>query len=147
MKNSTKSKSYNAKTIVQNTKTTANLFHVLDLDILETEFTTRYYKYNPSIQWLVPLNQASVSVWLAPGILPWCITSNTLQWRHDDHDSVSNHQPHGWPVNFPHKWPVTRKMFSFDDVIMSLEYCMYWICFSPTCSYTLVCFEHWFFLG
>ena len=25
---------------------------------------------------------------------------------------------HRWPVNFPHKWPVTRKMFPFDDVIM-----------------------------
>ena len=26
---------------------------------------------------------------------------------------------HRWPVNFPHKGPVTRKMFPFDDVIMS----------------------------
>ena len=26
---------------------------------------------------------------------------------------------HRWPVNSPHKWPVTRKMFLFDDVIMS----------------------------
>ena len=25
---------------------------------------------------------------------------------------------HRWPVNYPHKWPVTRKMFPFDDVIM-----------------------------
>ena len=25
---------------------------------------------------------------------------------------------HRWQVNFPHKWPVTRKMFPFDDVIM-----------------------------
>ena len=25
---------------------------------------------------------------------------------------------HRGPVNFPHNWPVTRKMFSFDDVIM-----------------------------
>ena len=25
---------------------------------------------------------------------------------------------HRWPVNFPHKSPVTRKMFPFDDVIM-----------------------------
>ena len=25
---------------------------------------------------------------------------------------------HGWPVNSPHKWPVKRKMFPFDDVIM-----------------------------
>ena len=25
---------------------------------------------------------------------------------------------HRWAVNSPHKWPVTRKMFPFDDVIM-----------------------------
>ena len=25
---------------------------------------------------------------------------------------------HRWPVNFPHKRPVTRKIFPFDDVIM-----------------------------
>ena len=69
-----------------------------------------------------------------------------LHWRHNDHDSVSSHQPHGCllnrlfrrrskktsklrvtglcvgnspgPVNSPHKGPVTRKMFPFDDVIM-----------------------------
>ena len=31
---------------------------------------------------------------------------------------------HRGPVNSPHKWPVTRKMFPFDDVIMicSLHY-------------------------
>ena len=26
---------------------------------------------------------------------------------------------HLGPVNSPHKWPVTRKMFPFDDVIMN----------------------------
>ena len=25
---------------------------------------------------------------------------------------------HRWPMNSPHKWPVTRKRFPFDDVIM-----------------------------
>ena len=30
-----------------------------------------------------------------------------------------------WPVNSPHKWPVTRKMFPFDDVIMA---------YSPSCD-------------
>ena len=34
---------------------------------------------------------------------------------------------HRGPVNSPHKWPVTRKMFPFDDVIMSL---------SPACPLT-----------
>ena len=28
---------------------------------------------------------------------------------------------HRWPVNSPHKWPVTQKMFPFDDVIMVEE--------------------------
>ena len=56
----------------------------------------------------------------------------TWQWRHNGRDGVSNHQPRHClpfiqtqikenikaPVNSPHKWPVTRKMFPFDDVIM-----------------------------
>ena len=69
----------------------------------------------------------------------------SLLCRHNGRDSVSNHQPHlystvysgidqrkhqssaslafvqvihRWPVNSPHKWPVTQKMFPFDDVIM-----------------------------
>ena len=28
---------------------------------------------------------------------------------------------HRGPVNCPHKWPVTRKMFPFDDVIMAMQ--------------------------
>ena len=28
---------------------------------------------------------------------------------------------HRGPVNSSHKWPVTRKMFSFDDVIMIMQ--------------------------
>ena len=74
----------------------------------------------------------------------------TLQWRHNGHDCVSDHQPYDCllnrlfrhiskktsklratglcagnspgPVNSPHKWPVTRKMFPFDDVIMKQKY-------------------------
>ena len=29
---------------------------------------------------------------------------------------------HRGPVNLQHKWPVTRKMFPFDDVIMAVWY-------------------------
>ena len=71
---------------------------------------------------------------------------HSLRWRHNERDGVLNHQPHDcllnllfrrsskktsklrvtglcvgnspWPVNSPHKGPVTRKMFPFDDVIM-----------------------------
>ena len=65
----------------------------------------------------------------------------TLQWRHNERHGVSNHLKivhstadqrkhqssaslafvrgiHRWLVNFPHKWPVKRKLFPLDDVIM-----------------------------
>ena len=29
---------------------------------------------------------------------------------------------HWWPVNSPHKWPVKRKFFPFDDVTMQSKY-------------------------
>ena len=73
----------------------------------------------------------------------------SLQWRHNGHDGVSNHQPNDCLFyhlfkhrskktsklrvtgicegnspetgEFPHKGPVTRKMFPFDDVIMLVE--------------------------
>ena len=32
---------------------------------------------------------------------------------------------HRGPVNSPHKWPVTRKMFPFDDVIMETTFTVY----------------------
>ena len=72
----------------------------------------------------------------------------TSRWHHNGLDGVLNHQPHDcllnrlfrrrskrtsklhvtglcagnspWPVNSPHTWPVTRKIFPFHDVIMKL---------------------------
>ena len=72
--------------------------------------------------------------------------THSLWWRHNGRDSFLNHQPRDCllnrlfrltskktskfrgtglcagnspgPVNSPHRWPVTRKMFPFDDVIM-----------------------------
>ena len=74
----------------------------------------------------------------------------SLRWRHNGRDGVSNHQPHDCLLNrlfrrrskktsklrvtglcagtslgtgeFPAKWPVTRKMFPFDDVIMLINF-------------------------
>ena len=99
--------------------------------------------------WLI----ASLSVfsWLFMSRKSKLNSGSTLRWRHNERDSVSNHQPHDcllivysdadqrnrqssaslafvWgihrgPVNSPHKWPVTRKMFPFDDVIMKHPRC------------------------
>ena len=82
--------------------------------------------------------------WVETFIQNLCFVS--LQWRHNELESVSNHQPYDCLFNclfrrrskktsklsvtglcagnspvtgeFPHKGPVTRKMFPFDDVIM-----------------------------
>ena len=63
---------------------------------------------------------------------------SSLQWRHNGfvystvysgadqrkHQSSASlafvRGMHRWPVNSPHKWPVTRKMLPFDDAIMML---------------------------
>ena len=42
---------------------------------------------------------------------------------------------HTWPVNSPHKGPVTRKMFPFDDVIMSTLVLVTAWCHQPTSHY------------
>ena len=50
----------------------------------------------------------------------WTVYSGADQRKHQSSASLAFvHGIHRWPVNSPHKWPVTRKMVPFDDVIMS----------------------------
>ena len=45
------------------------------------------------------------------------VYSDADQRKHQSSASLAFVQEiHRWPVNSPHKWPVTRKMFPFDDV-------------------------------
>ena len=48
------------------------------------------------------------------------VHSGADQRKHQSSVSLAYVQGiHRWPVNSQHKWPVTRKMFPFDHVIMS----------------------------
>ena len=48
---------------------------------------------------------------------------------------------HRGPVNSPHKWPVTRKMFPFDDVIMQCQLASHrWITHKKQVKRTFVVF-------
>ena len=50
------------------------------------------------------------------------VYSDTDQRKHQSSASLAFVRGiHRGPVNSPHKWPVTRKMFPFDDVIMFLN--------------------------
>ena len=49
---------------------------------------------------------------------------------------------HRWPVNSPHKGPVTRKMFSFDDVIMQCASDSVFVCVPLTLMWSSFCEAH-----
>ena len=52
-------------------------------------------------------------------IVYWTIYSGADHRKHQSSASLAFVWGiHRWPVNFPHKGPVTRKMFPFDDAIM-----------------------------
>ena len=60
-------------------------------------------------------------------IFYWTVYSVAYQRKHQSSASLAFVQGiHRGPVNSPHKWPVTRKMFPFDDVIMSLSLWCQW---------------------
>ena len=71
-------------------------------------------------------------IWYLP--LVW---QYSLQWRHNERDGVSNHQPHDclldhfiqgadrWPLNSP------RKMFPFDGVTMKTKFLRFEILICP----------------
>ena len=85
----------------------------------------------------IALGKKELPLEIFPPFVVW-----TLRWRHNEHGSVSYNQHHDcllnrlfrrrWKKtsklrvtglcagNSPHKWPVTRKLFPFDDVIMAL---------------------------
>ena len=59
------------------------------------------------------------------------VYSGVHQRKHQSSASLAFvREIHRGPVNFPHKWPVTRKMFPFDDVIM-FQYVLR-ICYNRT---------------
>ena len=52
-------------------------------------------------------------------IVYWTVYADADQRKHQSSASLAFvWEIHRGPVNSPHKWPVTRKMFPFDDVIM-----------------------------
>ena len=71
------------------------------------------------------------------------VYSGVIQRKHQSSASLAFvREIHRGPVNFPHKWPVTRKMFPFDDVIMVRND---WVLTqTPMCSNRHMQCEFWF---
>ena len=55
----------------------------------------------------------------SPTVVYIAVYSGADQWKHQSCASLPFMRGiQRWPVNSPHKWPVTRNFFPFDDVIM-----------------------------
>ena len=102
----------------------------------------------PPVRQLSRPNTITIVVAILTSVELNCAKKTSLKRRHNGRDSVPNHKPHDYllrrlfrrrskktsklrvtglcagnsPVNSLHKWPVTRKMFPFDDVIMKELY-------------------------
>ena len=70
------------------------------------------------------------------------VYSGSDQRKHQSSTSLAFvRRIHRGPVNSPHKWPVTRKMFPFDDVIMycGLSYLMTSSCNTMRITFIVQC--------
>ena len=79
-------------------------------------------------------------------VVSWTVYSGVAQRKHQSSASLAFVRGiHRRPVNSLHKWPVTRKMFPFDDVIMKVQ--LYWDFISTVDSYasltrSIVCLDN-----
>ena len=96
-------------------------------DLRFTRMTTYshsiYLKYGHSLvmHYCDVIMGAMVSQITSPTIFYSTIHSGADQRKHQSSTSLAFERGiNCWPVNSPHKWPVTRKMFPFDEVIMEL---------------------------
>ena len=106
--------------------------------------------WNNTFHWWLKSKAVGQTAFGYKQLLSHWLMVRPFHWCHNDHDGVSNHQPHGCllnrlfrrrskktsklrvnglsagnsprPVNSPHKGPVTWKMLPFDDVIMQLTF-------------------------
>ena len=72
----------------------------------------------PWLIWPPRYHNVKTTAW-KKRVVYWNVYSGTDQRRHQSSASLAFVKGiHRWPVNSPHKGPVTRKMYPFDDIIM-----------------------------
>ena len=75
----------------------------------------QYWHYDDVIMMAIASQITSLTIVFS------AVYSGAHQRKHQSSASLAFVQGiHRGPVNSPHKWPVTRRMFPFDDVIMTL---------------------------
>ena len=106
-------------------------FFVVSLTMLSIclRFEAPWRACDVTVIWSTLIHYSDVIVGtIASQITSLAIVYSTVYWSADQRKHQSSapltfvRGIHRRPVNSPHKWPVTRKMFPFDDVIMILSH-------------------------
>ena len=122
--------------------TSSVVYHVLNANMYkESQHCNKSVHYDDVIMGAIASQITSLTI---------IFSTVYLDTDHKKHQSAASlafvRGIHRRPVNSPHKWPVTRKMIPFDDVIMNVHYIpsymgriiwpvICWICFSETDTY------------
>ena len=87
---------------------------ILQSEKVSVSIKALWYHYDDVIMTMLASQITSLTVVYS------IVYSGVNQRKHQSSASLAFvREIHRGPVNFPHKWPVTRKMFPFDDVIMT----------------------------
>ena len=126
----------------------------------------RFGGYDLFSPWKSSVRSGPEDVEITHGVLPWDCShpgeDSSVQYSHNGRDGVSIHRclgclfcfvlaqikentkaSHHWPLwgeftgDFPHKGPVTQKMFPFDDVIMLIIVGLFAVQWNPCKSYKI----------
>ena len=103
-----------------------NLMYILELPIVghikpsRLNIDTRYFDQIPHYNDIIMSAIASQTTGVS--IVYLIVCSGVNQRKHQSYTSLAFVRGiHQWPVNSPHKIPVTRKLLPFDDVIMQIR--------------------------
>ena len=116
--------------VVRNCFLKMYLFHAWKLRVINITVYGKFWLQS-SVTQLISMNRLfrhindAIMGAIASQITNLTIVYSTVYWGADQrkHQSPASlvfvRGINRWPVNSPHKWPVTRKMFPFDDVTMT----------------------------
>ena len=91
--------------------------NLLGIEYMESQFSGLWLKHYGDV-----IMDAIASQITSLTIVYSTVYSDADQRKHQSSPSLAFVRGiHRGPVNSPHKWPVTRKMFPFDDVIMNMN--------------------------
>ena len=106
------------------TRMSSIVFHTVHYSVENPMWSAvEYYRWSVGVTYYNDVIMSAIASQITSlSIVYSTVYSGADQRKHQSSASLTFvREIHWWPVTSPHIWPVTRKMFPFDDVIMFYE--------------------------